>query len=135
MKCIKKLTILIQQVKWIRVLYSDFAMFTRDQEWLISAENTFDYIEGFVIINRTGLLNNWRSSFDPQDPAQASQFKSDGRTLFCLELAKYFNPEETEMANQVKSSWKTISQFMLSITNQFYNLFSHCRKWRYCWVN
>ncbi|EXC10466.1 Cytokinin dehydrogenase 1 [Morus notabilis] len=87
-------------VKWIRVLYSDFAMFTRDQEWLISAENTFDYIEGFVIINRTGLLNNWRSSFNPQDPAQAGQFKSDGRTLFCLELAKYFNPDETEMANQ-----------------------------------
>ena len=91
-----------QQVKWIRVLYSDFATFTRDQERLISVEDTFDYIEGFVIINRTGLLNNWRSSFNPQIPAQASKFKSDGRTLYCLELAKYFNPDETEVANQVK---------------------------------
>lgn len=91
-------------MKWIRVLYSDFATFTRDQERLISAENTFDYIEGFVIINRTGLLNNWRSSFNPQDPAQASLFKSDGKTLFCLELAKYFTPGKTEAVNQVQKN-------------------------------
>lgn len=68
---------------------------------LISAEKTFDYIEGFAIINRTGLLNNWRSSFNPQDPVQASQFKSDGRILFCLEMTKNFNPEETELAEKV----------------------------------
>ena len=91
----------LQQVKWIRVLYSDFTEFTRDQERLISEENAFDYIEGFVIINRTGLLNNWRSSFNPQDPVQASHFKSDGKTLFCLELAKYFNFEQIDIVNQV----------------------------------
>ncbi|XAR63500.1 Cytokinin dehydrogenase [Bertholletia excelsa] len=89
-----------KMVKWIRVLYSDFSTFTRDQEHLISAENSFDYIEGFVTINRTGLLNNWRSSFNPQDPVQASRFKSDGRTLFCLELAKNFNPHEADMINE-----------------------------------
>ncbi|KAG2671742.1 hypothetical protein I3760_13G009400 [Carya illinoinensis] len=88
------------KVKWIRVLYSDFATFAIDQENLISAEKTFDYIEGFVIINRTGLLNNWRSSFNPQDPVQASQFSSDGRTLFCLELAKYIHQDETDRVNQ-----------------------------------
>ncbi|KDP40485.1 hypothetical protein JCGZ_24484 [Jatropha curcas] len=88
------------KVKWIRVLYSDFATFASDQEHLISAEITFDYIEGFVIINRTGLLNNWRSSFNPQDPVQASQFESDGRTLFCLELAKYFNTDKTDVMNE-----------------------------------
>ncbi|XP_014500129.1 cytokinin dehydrogenase 6 [Vigna radiata var. radiata] len=87
-------------VKWIRVLYADFTAFTRDQEKLIFAEEAFDYVEGFVIINRTGLLNNWRSSFNPQDPVQASKFKSDGRTLFCLELAKYYNLEETLVVNQ-----------------------------------
>ncbi|CAN1316545.1 Cytokinin dehydrogenase 6 [Linum perenne] len=83
-------------VKWIRVLYSDFATFTSDQEHLISARNTFDYIEGFVIINRTGLLNNWRSSFNPQDPVHASQFNSDGKTLYCLELAKYLDQDNKE---------------------------------------
>ncbi|TQD89167.1 hypothetical protein C1H46_025289 [Malus baccata] len=88
------------RVKWIRVLYSDFTAFTQDQEHLMSAENTFDYIEGFVIINRTGLLNNWRSSFNSKDPVQASQFKSDGKTLFCLELAKYFNLDKTKIIDE-----------------------------------
>lgn len=89
-------------MKWIRVLYSDFSKFTRDQENLISLKDTFDYIEGFVIINRTGLLNSWRLSFDPKDPLQASQFSSDGKTFYCLEMAKYFKPDEAEVMNQVR---------------------------------
>ncbi|OMO51120.1 hypothetical protein CCACVL1_29990 [Corchorus capsularis] len=89
-----------KMVKWIRVLYSEFSTFSNDQEHLISSENSFDYIEGFVIINRTGLLNNWRSSFNPKDPIQASQFSSDGKILYCLEMAKYFNPEDTDIVNQ-----------------------------------
>ncbi|KAJ4970142.1 hypothetical protein NE237_003241 [Protea cynaroides] len=89
-----------KMVKWIRVLYSNFLIFSKDQEYLISAETTFDYIEGFVIINKTGLLNNWRSSFNPQDPVQASRFNSDGKTLYCLEMAKNFNPDENDIRNQ-----------------------------------
>jgi len=97
------------QVKWIRVLYSEFSTFTRDQEHLISLKNTFDYIEGFVIINKTGILNNWRSSFDPKSPLQASQFNSDGRTFYCLEMAKYFNPDEAELMNQVRHTKQLIN--------------------------
>ncbi|KAI3445090.1 hypothetical protein Pfo_001755 [Paulownia fortunei] len=99
-----------KMVKWIRVLYSDFSTFARDQEYLISAENTFDYIEGLVIVNKTGLINNWRSSFNPQDPEQASQFISDGRTLFCLELTKNFNPDETtKIDKEIKSLLSQLS--------------------------
>ncbi|KAK1352094.1 Cytokinin dehydrogenase [Heracleum sosnowskyi] len=87
-------------VKWIRVLYSDFTTFSRDQEYLISADETFDYIEGFVIKNRPNLINSWKGSFDPQDPAGASDFKSDGKVLFCLELAKNFNPDNTDVIFQ-----------------------------------
>lgn len=86
------------------MLYSEFSIFSKDQEHLISFKNSFDYIEGFVIINRTGLLNTWRSSFNPGEPLQASQFNSDGRTLYCLEMAKYFNPDETHIVNQVIES-------------------------------
>ncbi|KAK2651924.1 hypothetical protein Ddye_011780 [Dipteronia dyeriana] len=93
-----------KMVKWIRVLYSEFSIFSRDQEHLISMENSFDYIEGFVIINRTGLLNNWRSSFNPKDPLQASQFNSDGKILYCLEMAIYFNPDENNIMNQKTES-------------------------------
>ncbi|XP_047942667.1 cytokinin dehydrogenase 6-like [Salvia hispanica] len=93
------------KVKWIRALYSDFTAFTNDQERLIShSRDAFDYLEGFVVINRTGLLNNWRSSFNPRDPVQAEQFTSDGRILFCLELAKYFNVEDVgEIEREVDS--------------------------------
>ncbi|KAG2244343.1 hypothetical protein Bca52824_093818 [Brassica carinata] len=87
-------------VKWIRVLYSDFSTFSRDQEHLISTKKGFDYVEGFVTINRTDLLNNWRSSFSPNDSTEASQFNSDGKTLYCLEVVKYFNKEEANSMNQ-----------------------------------
>ncbi|KAL0671678.1 hypothetical protein Bca4012_034382 [Brassica carinata] len=87
-------------VKWIRALYSDFSAFSRDQEHLISKENAFDYVEGFVIINRTDILNNWRSSFTPNDSTEANQFKSDGKTLYCLEVVKYFNSKEANSMNQ-----------------------------------
>lgn len=86
------------------MIYSDFSIFARDQEHLISTENTFDYIEGLVIINKTGLVNNWRSSFNPEDPEQASQFISDGRTLYCLELTKNFNPDEAITVNEVRNT-------------------------------
>lgn len=93
--------VLCDQVKWIRALYSDFTTFTDDQEHLISSENSFDYIEGFVIVNRSGLLNQWRSSFNPKDPVQANRFVSDGRILFCLEVAKYFTTQESHYIDQV----------------------------------
>lgn len=102
----------ISQVKWIRALYSDFAVFSKDQEHLISSENSFNYIEGFVIINRTGLLNNWRTSFSSKDPVQANQFTSEGRVLFCLEVAKYFNLEDSDHIDKV-------SHFTSLCPNQF----------------
>ncbi|XP_057784190.1 cytokinin dehydrogenase 9 [Salvia miltiorrhiza] len=89
-----------KMVKWIRALYSDFSTFARDQEHLISTKKSLDYVEGFIIINRTGLLNNWRSSFNPKDPVQADQFTSDGKLLFCLEVAKYYNPRDSDNINQ-----------------------------------
>lgn len=84
------------------MLYSDFSKFSRDQEYLISAENTFDYIEGMVIKNRVNLINSWQSSFNPQDPERVSQFKSDDKLLFCLELGKNFNADKTDIIYQVR---------------------------------
>lgn len=84
------------------MLYLDFATFTKDQEYLITSQKSFDYVEGFVIINRTGLLNKWRSSFNPKDPFQSKTFKSEGRVLYCLEVAKYFNPKDKDGIDQVR---------------------------------
>ncbi|PKA61768.1 Cytokinin dehydrogenase 9 [Apostasia shenzhenica] len=76
-----------KMVKWIRVLYSDFGKFTEDQEMLISAEKTFDYIEGFVIINRTGILNNWRSSSLQEVDELLSRLRYIPSTLFQSEVS------------------------------------------------
>lgn len=67
------------------------------------------------MINRTGLLNNWRSSFNPKDPLQASRFRSDGRTLYCLEMAQYFNPDDpTDTINQVSGRSNKMNHILLS---------------------
>lgn len=84
------------------MLYLDFATFTNDQEYLITSQKSFDYVEGFVIINRTGLLNKWRSSFNLKDPFQSKTFKSEGRVLYCLEVAKYFNTKDRDGIDQVR---------------------------------
>ncbi|KAL4282457.1 hypothetical protein GQ457_16G021860 [Hibiscus cannabinus] len=53
-----------------------------------------------IYVDRTGLLNSWRSSFNPKNPIQASQFSSDGKLLYCLEMVKYYNPEKMDGLNQ-----------------------------------
>ncbi|KAH0454250.1 hypothetical protein IEQ34_016174 [Dendrobium chrysotoxum] len=82
-----------ERVRWIRVLYSNFTSFTRDQEQLISlhGQQRFDYIEGFVIVDE-GLINNWRSSFfSPSNPVKISSIGGGGRVLYCLELTKNYH--------------------------------------------
>ncbi|XP_022997350.1 cytokinin dehydrogenase 5-like [Cucurbita maxima] len=96
-----------QRVRWIRVLYSNFEAFTRDQEWLISLhakpENEkFDYVEGFVIVDES-LINNWRSSFfSPANPVKISSFnnKPDGGVLYCLEITKNYHESASPTVDQ-----------------------------------
>ncbi|KAL5975086.1 Cytokinin dehydrogenase 5 [Asimina triloba] len=94
-----------KQVRWIRVLYSDFAAFTRDQEYLISlqgepASRRFDYIEGFVIVEE-GLINNWRSSFfSPRNPVKISSIGSNGSVLYCLEMTKNYDESTASTVDQ-----------------------------------
>lgn len=86
------------KVKWIRLLYTDVVAYTADAESIIllpdDGSATFDFQEGFVNINKVGLLKYWMTSFPfvPKDPAGAEQFVSDDEVLYCLEVAKYFDP-------------------------------------------
>lgn len=97
------------QVRWIRVLYSNFATFTKDQEFLISQHaqpdsQKFDYVEGFVIVDE-GLINNWRSSFfSPRNPVKISSINiANGGVLYCLEITKNYDESTTETVDQVYS--------------------------------
>ncbi|GMH23395.1 hypothetical protein Nepgr_025238 [Nepenthes gracilis] len=87
------------RVRWIRVLYTNFSTFTRDQEYLISLHGTeeeeedsgkFEYVEGFVMADE-GLVNNWRSSFlSPQNPVNISSLAAAAPVFYCLEIAKNY---------------------------------------------
>lgn len=95
------------QVRWIRVLYSNFSSFTHDQEYLISlhsqpAAQKFDYVEGFVIVDE-GLINNWRSSFfSPSNPVKISSVVgANGGVLYCLEITKNYHQSNAHTIDQV----------------------------------
>ncbi|XP_072988160.1 cytokinin dehydrogenase 5 [Typha latifolia] len=91
-----------QRVRWIRVLYSNFTAFTKDQEHLISLHGAahqsqrFDYVEGFVIVDE-GLINNWRSSFfSPRNPVKISSLgdnnnNNNGGIFYCLEMTRNYD--------------------------------------------
>ncbi|KAF3446372.1 hypothetical protein FNV43_RR11551 [Rhamnella rubrinervis] len=97
-----------QRVRWIRVLYSNFTTFTKDQEFLISlhghpASQKFDYVEGFVIVDE-GLINNWRSSFfSPRNPVKITSINANGGVLYCLEITKNYHESNAETIDQVRN--------------------------------
>lgn len=96
-------------MRWIRVLYSDFQAFTKDQEYLISlhgkpSSEKFDYVEGFVIVDE-GLVNNWRSSFfSPSNPIKISSLNTGGDVLYCLEITKNYAEATSGTVDQVYNS-------------------------------
>ncbi|CAI8600054.1 unnamed protein product [Vicia faba] len=94
-----------QRVRWIRILYSDFSTFSKDQEFLISlhgkpARQRFDYVEGFVIVD-DGLVNNWRSSFfSSSNPVKISSINAEGGVLYCLEITKNYHQGNDDSADE-----------------------------------
>ncbi|XP_038700766.1 cytokinin dehydrogenase 3-like [Tripterygium wilfordii] len=85
------------RVKWVRMLYSDFTAFTKDQESLISIngrnqENGLHYLEGSILLHNQNHPNNWRSSFfPPSDIPKITSLMKDHRIIYYLELAKYYD--------------------------------------------
>ncbi|XP_058758264.1 cytokinin dehydrogenase 3-like [Vicia villosa] len=90
-----------KRVKWIRLLYSDFADFTKDQESLIlSKKSKLDYLEGMVLMHQ-GPINNWRSSFFPlTDHHRILSLITQHRVLYCLEIAKYYDHHSENTLNK-----------------------------------
>ncbi|KAE9609895.1 hypothetical protein Lal_00006257 [Lupinus albus] len=96
-----------KRVKWVRLLYSDFSDFTKDQERLISMNNgirtkhiALDYLEGMLLMHQ-GPINNWRSSFFPlsEHPRIASLITKHN-IIYCLEVAKYYDDQSQKNVNK-----------------------------------
>ncbi|KAK6151953.1 hypothetical protein DH2020_014588 [Rehmannia glutinosa] len=92
----------ISNAKWVRLLYSDFSMFTRDQEHLISIDiNGPNYVEGSLITDHSPP-NNWRSSFySPSDQSKIhSLLQSKQGLLYSIEVVKYYDHHNTDTIDQ-----------------------------------
>ncbi|KAF5745681.1 putative gulonolactone oxidase [Tripterygium wilfordii] len=91
-----------KRVKWVRMLYSDFTAFTKDQESLISIngryqENALHYLEGSLLLHNQSHSNNWRSSFfPPSDTPKITSLMKEHCIIYCLELAKYYDDDATQ---------------------------------------
>nr|CAD1824254.1 unnamed protein product [Ananas comosus var. bracteatus] len=98
-----------QMVRWVRLIYTDFAIFTSDQERLISLDRKerFNYVEGSVLLGHN-LKNNWRSSFFSREVLERiTRLSSQHGVLYCLEGAKYY---DHGMASQVDQELESILQ-------------------------
>ncbi|KAJ0988018.1 hypothetical protein J5N97_006374 [Dioscorea zingiberensis] len=58
-----------ERVRWVRLIYTNFSDFTRDQEWLITMDQKkkkgFQYIEGSLLMDQR-IGSSWRSSFSQE---------------------------------------------------------------------
>ncbi|KAL6226696.1 hypothetical protein ACLB2K_000657 [Fragaria x ananassa] len=96
---------------WIRLFYSDFSAFSKDQELLIASKGKqgsigFDYVEGFVLMPQGPVDLSFYSVADqPRITALLEQYG----ILYTIEIAKYYDDKAA----------KTIAKVVEILLNQF----------------
>ncbi|KAI4377442.1 hypothetical protein MLD38_015065 [Melastoma candidum] len=79
------------RVKWIRMLYTNFSDFSRDQEHLISSQEGMtvpDYVEGLLLMHETQLDDYYSAA----DRARIMPLITEnGGLVYSIELIKYYN--------------------------------------------
>ncbi|MQM00500.1 hypothetical protein Taro_033235 [Colocasia esculenta] len=104
-----------QRARWLRLIYTDFATFTKDQEYLISLDGEghrvpgknksaskkgFDYVEGSVLLD--GIpVTSWRSSFySVADAERMSSLASRHGAVYSLEGVMYYDHASAHTVDQ-----------------------------------
>ncbi|XP_026662638.1 cytokinin dehydrogenase 6-like [Phoenix dactylifera] len=92
-----------QMVRWVRLIYTNFEAFARDQEKLISLDDGnkgFNYVEGSILMDHH-VGNNWRSSFfSERDLERISSLAAQYGAVYCLEGARYYDKAMVHMVDQ-----------------------------------
>ncbi|XP_020585084.1 cytokinin dehydrogenase 3-like [Phalaenopsis equestris] len=86
-----------RSVRWMRLMYTDFEVFTNDQELLISIKAEKDkgwrlgYVEGSLLMEHS-FRTNWRSPFfSEKDVKRIRKLASgNGGVIYCLEASFYY---------------------------------------------
>ncbi|KAF5743058.1 cytokinin dehydrogenase 3 [Tripterygium wilfordii] len=76
------------RAKWVRLLYSDFAAFTKDQEQLISINGGVNYLEGSLLLDQGPPDPTF---FSPSDIPRISALVKQNRIIYSIELAMYYD--------------------------------------------
>lgn len=109
-----------EKVRWIRLIYTDFASFTRDQELLIQMDHKgFNYVEGSLLMDQS-LISNWRSSFfSDSDLESIGKLAAEFGSIYCLEGAVYYNESDAppSVVDQVIN--KQCSHLIMRARNSF----------------
>ncbi|KAL0338945.1 UNVERIFIED_CONTAM: Cytokinin dehydrogenase 3, partial [Sesamum angustifolium] len=91
-------------VKWVRLIYSNFSIFSRDQEHLISSTSP-NYVLGFLIIDEN-TTNQWRSSFSsPSRQSDIAALLKKQGILYSIELVKYY---DNQTASTIDKDFETL---------------------------
>ncbi|KAK8602325.1 hypothetical protein V6N13_058033 [Hibiscus sabdariffa] len=81
-------------VKWIRMLYSDFSAFSKDQEFLISKNDRTDktalnYVEGSLLLSQASL----DPFFPPEDHPRIGALITKFGIVYSLEIVKHYDDQ------------------------------------------
>ncbi|XP_073298604.1 cytokinin dehydrogenase 2-like [Primulina huaijiensis] len=87
------------RVKWVRLLYSDFSIFTTDQEHLISSSSP-NYVEGFIVASET-TPSSWPSfSSSTSDRNGVTSLLKNKGLLYTIELVKYYDDQSASTIDE-----------------------------------
>ncbi|KAL6554945.1 Cytokinin dehydrogenase [Orobanche gracilis] len=94
------------RVKSVRLLYSNFSTFTRDQEFLISSNGTSpSYVEGFLIVSESMINTLFSYSSPPINQSNIVALLKNHSILYTIELAMYY---DNQTANTIDKEFQTL---------------------------
>ncbi|KAB2604248.1 cytokinin dehydrogenase 4-like [Pyrus ussuriensis x Pyrus communis] len=86
-----------KRAKWVRMMYSNFSAFSRDQEHLM-APNGFDYLEGFLLMKQGPVDLSFYPLLDqPRIAALINQYG----IIYYIEAAKYYDDSTRKTVDKV----------------------------------
>jgi len=88
----------------VRLLYSDFLAFTKDQERLIShlesdQDEALDYVEGLLLMHQNS--DSWMSFFSFSDHQRLMSLVTKNELLYCIEVANYYDGRTRSTVDKV----------------------------------
>lgn len=101
------------------MVYTEFQVYAADAELLVSLDDSFDYVEGFVFVNSDDPINGWDSvpfsrgenSFDHGKIPPGA-----GPVLYCLELTVHYSCSQNAAEKRWVDKVITNHQLLVSFT-------------------